>query len=174
MADSATPSHTLRGRPVVGLPPSAGERVLTVLAAATLIAAFSVVGWYWDRLPARVPMHFDAAGRIDSYGGRVWLLALLAIFTAFFIVLTALERVPRIYNYPWHITAENAARQYRLARRLIVILKLLLSVLCLLLVVAITAGAMYGRAVGTPLFPVVLAAFGVMVVGYFVAAYRAR
>jgi uncharacterized membrane protein len=158
----------------VDVPRSPLESVLTLLAAAILIASFSVVGWYWPRLPASVPVHFNAAGDIDGYGSKLSLLAFPALFTVFFVVLTVLERVPRVYNYPWRITAENAARQYRLARTLIVTLKLLLTSLCLVVVVAVTSGALHGRATGTDLFPALLAAFGVSIVAYFVAAYRAR
>ena len=113
MADLPDSSPTPRGRPRVDVPRSPFERVLTVLAAAILIASFSVVGWYWPRLPASVPVHFNAAGQIDGYGSKLSLLAFPAIFTVMFVVLSALERVPWIYNYPWRITPENAARQYR-------------------------------------------------------------
>ena len=156
------------------VPRSPLESVLTLLAAAILIASFTVVGWYWPRLPASVPVHFNAAGKIDGYGSKLSLLAFPAIFTVMFVVLSALERVPRIYNYPWRLTPENAARQYRLARTLIVVLKLLLTMVCLVAVVAVVSGALHGRAAGTDLFPALLAAFGAVVVVYFIAAYRAR
>jgi hypothetical protein len=39
--------------------------------------------------------------------------------TALFVGLSVLSRFPRIYNYPFEITEENAERQYRLARALI-------------------------------------------------------
>ncbi len=174
MAEVPGPAPARGGRPIVDVPRSPLERALTVLAAAILIASFTVVGWYWQRLPARVPMHFNGAGDIDGYGSKGSLVGFAAIFTAIFVVLSALERVPRIYNYPWRITPENAARQYRLARHLIVALKLLMSLLCLVVVAAVVSGALHGRAAGTDLFPALLATFGAVVVVYFIAAYRAR
>jgi hypothetical protein len=41
-----------------------------------------------------------------------------------YAALTMLSRFPHVFNYPWHITEENARRQYLLSRRLVSAVKL--------------------------------------------------
>jgi hypothetical protein len=47
------------------------------------------------------------------------LLTLPIVSICLAVLLTVLSRYPHIYNYPWSITAENAPRQYYLARLLL-------------------------------------------------------
>ena len=116
-------------RPVVKLPRSRAENVVDGLTAIVLLAWFRVALWYWPGLPARVPMHFNAAGKVDGWGPRwtIWLLPAVGVVLAVF--LTVLSRFPHTFNYPCAITPENAERQYRMARLLLGIVKLGVAVL---------------------------------------------
>lgn len=102
------------------------EHVMQVLAAGAVIALLVHAASVWPALPATVPTHFDFSGAPDGWGSRASLLALPAIATVFFFVLSWLERMPHAYNYPVEITPANAPRVYALGRRLVLALKLIL------------------------------------------------
>lgn len=74
-------------------------------------------------MPETIPVHFNAAGQPDGYGSRSTLFLLPVIGTFMYLMMTILEAFPHIYNFPVEITQENAPVQYRMATRLIRILK---------------------------------------------------
>lgn len=110
-------------RPVLALPRSSFEMVAEFLALAGVVVM--VVVWLraWPDLPDRVPRHFDATGKPDAWGSKTWTLFPLLVMMVLYAGMTILNRYPHIFNYPWRITAENAERQYRLARTMMSWLK---------------------------------------------------
>jgi hypothetical protein len=106
-------------RPRIDIPLSAFEHALNLAAALGILFDALVLWRFWPVLPARLPAHYDFAGRPDAWGGKDTLLILPAVSLFFFVMFLILERFPRIYNYPVIITQANAARQYRLARGLL-------------------------------------------------------
>lgn len=113
-----------RNRPVINVPRTPLENMLEELAACCLIGLIVVAIWGWLILPAIVPTHFNISGQPDAYSSKSALLILPVILLLAYGLLTLVERFPHTYNYPIAITAENAPRQYRLARMLLVWLKL--------------------------------------------------
>lgn len=116
------PAPTAPGR-------TAGARLWLELAAlAGLVVGLVAVARAWPHLPETVPMHFDAAGRPDGWGGRSSILLLPGASVFLYVLLSLVERLPaRWYNYPVAVTEENLARQHRLARDLVLWLKAALS-----------------------------------------------
>lgn len=161
-------------RPALPIERPPWEVILTGAALLALVLQIALVGLVWRRLPDEVPMHFDFAGRPDRWGGRGTLLLLPLVTAALMGLLEVVGRFPRSFNYPWPITPENAARQYALARGLLVALRTILAWLFL----GILAGTCHaalgdGRLPGwIPLGGV--AAVMATVAGYFVLAFRAR
>ncbi|MDL2256107.1 DUF1648 domain-containing protein [Parabacteroides sp. OttesenSCG-928-K15] len=80
-------------------------------------------------LPDIVPVHYNAAGEIDSFGNKeiLWILPLTS--TLFCILLSLINFFPHLFNYPETITPENAYRQYRNAIQMVRYLKLFLILL---------------------------------------------
>nr|HET6900904.1 DUF1648 domain-containing protein [Ktedonobacteraceae bacterium] len=107
-----------RSRPVLHIPRTSLETLLEALTALGIITALAMTVWGYFALPAIIPTHFGASGAPDAYGGKESLLILPIISICLAVSLTFLSRYPQIYNYPWPITAENAPRQYALARLL--------------------------------------------------------
>jgi uncharacterized membrane protein len=83
----------------------------------------------YSHLPETIPVHFNAAGEADGYGSRttLWILPVTGLFMWF--MFTVLEAFPHIFNYPVKITAENAETQYRLAIRLLRVLKTVILII---------------------------------------------
>lgn len=162
-------------RPQVNLPWDPGDRLLVASSAVILVAFVTpwIVGW--GPLPDRVPMHYDAGGTVDRWGGRgsVYLLVAVAALTSF--ALLALTRIPNHYNYPFGITEENAERQYRMARRLVLLMANAVPSIFLYIYLATWRVATGHQPGLSPLF-IVLAVGSVfaLVLWYLIAAHRAR
>jgi uncharacterized membrane protein len=134
-----------------------------------------VTAWVWPHLPEVIPIHFGATGEPDGWGDR-WVILLLPFFgIALFGILRALARVPDSYNYPWAITPENAARQYRLARRFVLAFGLLVALIFLHLVIG-TAAVALGRTAGLGRWSLAIDLLGValLIGSYCVVAWRRR
>lgn len=133
MGKIRTEPKTTPVRPILPLPKT-GADIALEMAAAILLAAFVVtVVAAWNTLPDRIPTHFNWQGEPDAFGGRANVLWLPAVALAQYLLLTVLSRMPHRLNFPWPITADNAARQYRLVQRFLAVLKTLLVALFFLL-----------------------------------------
>lgn len=110
-------------RPRFHPPVTAIDRVLQTLGLAGAAALVALLLGGESLLPDRVPLHFDAAGQPNRWGAPGELLLVPVVGLVLYGLLTLFARVPHHYNYPWEITAENAPRQYALARRLVFTLR---------------------------------------------------
>ena len=85
---------------------------IAITSLATLLIV-SVVGY--AEVPATIPLHFGADGWPDQYGSRwiYWMFPLLGclLLGLFWWMLGRTHR----FSYPFQITQENAALQYRTA-----------------------------------------------------------
>jgi uncharacterized membrane protein len=161
-------------RPVLKLPRSRAENVVDGLTAIVVLASFGVALWYWPALPARVPMHFNAAGKVDGWGPKstVWLVPAVGVVMAVF--LTVLSRFPHTFNYPCAITPENAERQYRMARLLLGIVKLTAVVIFCTLELAVCSAASGQNFLGVWFVVGTLAGYFAITTAYLISALRAR
>ena len=99
------------------------EKVLQAACAVILLAHIILLIRFWNTLPASIPKHFDFFGNPDDYGSKNTMLMLPILSVGLYVMLTLLERFPRIYNFPVEINELNAAFMYQVARELMVVLK---------------------------------------------------
>jgi uncharacterized membrane protein len=150
------------------------------LAAVSLIA-FSVLFWVTgralygpDRLPDKIPTHFDLAGHPDAWGSPASLLLLPAIAVVLYAGISITQMFPTAFNYPVRVTPQNRPRLQALAIAMIGWLKT--ELVCLLTwiqwsTIAAARGSQSG--LSPALMPVsVLAIFGT-IGWHFVAMRRA-
>lgn len=60
------------------------SRTADILSFLFVLAAFGVAAWLYPSLPEQIPTHWNAAGEIDDYSGKLWgviVLPLAALFT---------------------------------------------------------------------------------------------
>jgi Protein of unknown function (DUF1648) len=76
-----------------------------------------------ERLPARVPMHFDVAGNPDGWGSPASLLFFPGIAVFIYLLFSVVTRFPSAFNYPVRVTPLNRARLEGLALNMIAWLK---------------------------------------------------
>ncbi|KZN98602.1 DUF1648 domain-containing protein [Pseudobacillus badius] len=98
------------------------EKVSTFVSFAFIIINIIYLLVQWKELPGQVPIHFNAKGEADGWGGKgmVWFLP----FIAFLLwgVMTALERMPHLYNIP-NLTEENKEQLFMNTRAMLNVMK---------------------------------------------------
>lgn len=92
------------------------------MAGTTL---YLIVGW--DSFPDRIPVHYNAAGEIDRWGGKGELLFLPVVMWILYIGITLIQRFPQIWNTGVQVTQENGARVYRILMYMVETLKLIIT-----------------------------------------------
>ncbi len=121
-------------RPRIDVPKTLPDYFGQVLALAGAGSGLLLILIILGALPEQVPGLFGITDDPAEWSGR-WSAAVgVVVALVIFAAMTVLARVPHIYNYPWSITEQNAAIQYRLARSMVIWLNAL-SVLMLLSIV---------------------------------------
>jgi hypothetical protein len=133
-----------------------------------LIALAALYGLTWsalygpNRLPDRVPTHFDAAGNPNGWGSPSGLILMPAIATALYLLMTVVARFPESFHYPVRITPQNLARLQAVTLNMVLWLKVELACLFAVLQWAFIQSARTGNG---HLFPMILPFFIVAVFG---------
>lgn len=93
------------------------KRAWEIFQLALIAAMFVVAAVRWGSVPDQIPVHWNAAGEVDGYGGKFVGLLLLPIITAALYPL--LRYIPRID--PARRNYESFAGTYLLVRVLITV-----------------------------------------------------
>lgn len=108
------------------------RRNLLILALAAL--AFQI--WLTcdalfgaQRLPDRIPIHFDLHGQPNGWGSPASLPLLPAIAVGVFLLLTVIARFPETFNYPVAVTDANRQRLQALTMDLLAWMRMEVSCL---------------------------------------------
>lgn len=141
------------------LPRGLGERVAQGVSAVLVLGPLAYTSWMWNKLPARIPLHFGFNGQADGFGDarNFWLVPTFGL--VLFVGLTLLERVPHVYNYPYRITDNNREATYRLGRRMVLGLKTsLTAVLAYVTIATLQTAVGHTNGLGAWFVPTVMAA----------------
>jgi|SRR5579884_1348175 len=162
-------------RPRLSIPRTPYETLLIALTGLGVIAVIVITAWGWLILPTTIPTHYGISGTPNAYGGKGGLLFLPVLSICLAALLTFVSRFPHSFNYPWPITAENAPRQYYLARLLIRWLALeIVLMMCILQWLIIQAAQSNSASSILLVVPIVVVVLIVTIVLYMVNASRAR
>lgn len=153
------------------LPFTGSDRVLEFLGWMALVILWCYTFMHYARLPETIPIHFNAGGQADGFGGKPVLLVLPVVATVLFIGMTVLNRYPHLFNYPVAIDAVNAMTQYTNATRMIRWLKLMIVLVFGLLTMHVV-GSVHGHGLGPWLVPVILALVLLPLAFFLARAFR--
>jgi uncharacterized membrane protein len=158
----------MTGRPRINIPLSSADRILENIGTGLLVTIWVLSVASYIQSPQVVPIHFNATGHADSFGSKIHILILPLIPTAIYFLLGWLNKRPHIFNYPVTITAENAARQYGNATKMLRVLKIVvLLVFIVIISTAYLAGSSSDNNLGVWTIPV-LSILMLGPLGYFV------
>lgn len=82
-----------------------------------------------NRLPARIPTHFDSVGHANGWGSPAGLSLLPVVALAVYAMFTVLSNFPSLFNYPVQVTEENRTRLQELTLRMMLWMKT--EIICL-------------------------------------------
>lgn len=148
---------------------------LAGLIALGLLAWITYASLYGpNRLPDRVPTHFDAAGNANAWGSPSGMVIMPVIAGGLYLFMTVVARFPSAFNYPVRVTPANLPRLQAIALNMIAWIKLELVCLFAVLQWVFVQSARSGEG---HLFPRVLPVFLVVIFGtvalHIVALFRA-
>lgn len=82
-----------------------------------------------DRLPDRIPTHFDAAGNPNGWGSPSVLLFLVVLTIGIYLLITVVSLFPAGFNFPVQVTAQNRLRLEELGLNMVILIKVELACL---------------------------------------------
>ena len=153
------------------------RKVLELIGAAALAALFWITCAAMtgpNRLPDKIPTHFDIAGNPNAWGSSSSLFLIPVVGLVLYLSITIVSQFPSVFNYPVRITPENRPRLQALAVHMITWLKV--ETICLFLwIQSSTIGSARHQALGLPLMlmPFSLLAVFLTMSWYIVAMRRA-
>lgn len=100
-------------RPQLHIEKTMLEKVANSIGIVSIISMILYIVLNWSALPSDVPIHFNAAGEVDRWGSKWWMLFLPMITIALYIFMEVIERNPHTHNYPARLTEQNAAQFYK-------------------------------------------------------------
>jgi|HubBroStandDraft_1064217.scaffolds.fasta_scaffold131564_2 uncharacterized membrane protein len=145
------------------------------LAALAVLALITINVFYGPHpLPARVPTHFDAAGRVNGWGSPASLLLLPVVAAGLYLLLTVIARFPAAFNYPVKVTEINRAQLEYLTLNLLAWIKAEMLVFFAGIDFLIIQAARNPERGFQP-FPIYifLGVLGVTIIGHMVPMFRA-
>ena len=82
------------------------EYLCRIILAGTLVFLIA----YWSWIPDQIPTHYNAAGEIDSWGGKgmIWFIVIMS--WVMYLGITFVEKYPEIWNTGVKITKKNAEK----------------------------------------------------------------
>jgi uncharacterized membrane protein len=149
--------QVLKNRPKIKIRLNSADWLVELLGLAFLIIIIVLPLIYFRELPDKIPTHFNGAGHPDGYGSKATLFLFPGIGLFLYSLLTIISFFPHISNYPVKITPKNAEIQYRLANRLLRILKaLMLMMFAYICFQTIKMAAGKSAGPGTGILPVLI------------------
>ena len=122
----------------------------TIEVPALLVLGYLFWITYWalngpDRLPDRVPTHFDISGHPNAWGspGILWILPVVGL--GLYLLMTAIASIQfRTFNLPVRVTELNLPFIQQKTREMVALIKT--EILCLF--VYIQSGIIHGSRIG--------------------------
>lgn len=162
-------------RPEIEITLSPPYKAIEIVTAATVLGMTVWLVVIWQDLPAEVPIHFSFGGTPDAWGSKETLGWMPAVTIFMYLLLSYFGARPRMANYPWPITEENAEDQYRLTREMIVWLKLETVCVMALILWSMVSVARGNSEILPPAYMMGLVGAIVVTIGiFFYRMYRAR
>lgn len=95
------------------------SKTIDVLCLLILVGGILCFILYWQKIPNRIPAHYNFQGEVDRMGSKQELLVLPIINCILFLGLSAVEHFPDIWNTGVRITEENRERVYAILEHML-------------------------------------------------------
>jgi len=98
---------------------SMADKLIEAVSVIILLIIFFLPQYYYNDLPAKIPIHFNISGQPNNYAGKVliWLLPFISLI--FYLGFIILKRMPHILNYPAHSKLDKNKEQNKISIRIL-------------------------------------------------------
>ena len=96
---------------------------LETIGFLLFVGMIAFVFTQWDQLPQQIPAHYNAKGKIDSWGDKNVLLHVLALSIFIYMLITLFSFLPKTWNIPAQVPEENKEKVYQYTMNLMVLVK---------------------------------------------------
>ena len=119
-------------RPKIEIDKTITDKSIEILTFLLILGSVILIGFYYDQLPEKIPIHFNWPSKDkDGFGTKDLLWASPIICGIIGIGIYKLNQYPWIFNYPTKIDEINAEYNYRQATQMLRILNLFVGLLCI-------------------------------------------
>jgi uncharacterized membrane protein len=113
-----------------------------------ILALWIFVILKYNKLPAIIPCHYNAAGEIDGYGSKSAIFLLPVITTLLYFFLTFVQRRPQFFNFAnIQVNDDNAEPLFKIGTRLVLLTKAFVTSSFSMMAVQMIQDAMYAPSI---------------------------
>ncbi|SCY24362.1 DUF1648 domain-containing protein [Lysinibacillus fusiformis] len=106
-------------RPILKIPKTRSEKVCDYIGVIIFLLSIFYIAVMWGKLPEEIPVDFNGKGEIDRWGSKIELIILPFIGVFLWIIMSLLEKVPHMYNFPARLNEQNVEAFYLNSRKML-------------------------------------------------------
>jgi len=98
--------------------------IVEVIGVILLVTLFVILGIKYGSLPNKIPTHFNAAGEIDGWGGKLSIFTLPILGVLIYILTTVITFFPSSWNFSTSkMTPKNEVPLYQCMKTFLIVTK---------------------------------------------------
>ncbi len=127
----------MEDRPHITIEKDSLMKAAQMISFLAVIVCWALALYYYNKFPARIPIHFDAAGNPNNFGARETIFLLPVIATMLVLGINWLTKYPHIFNYAQKVTEHNAAKLYKASVKMLFIVNAIVGFILMICVISI-------------------------------------
>jgi uncharacterized membrane protein len=100
--------------------------ILNILCIVMILGMSIYLFINWGNIPEQIPMQYNFVGDVTRWSGKGEMLTFHFMSLGIFILLSVIERFPKIWNTGVRITVENMGRIYPILKNMLVRMKFMM------------------------------------------------
>lgn len=111
------------------------QRILNILSLATLISTFVYLTITWNKIPSKIPAHYNASGIIDRWGDKKEIWFIFSVTVLMFLMLSLVEHFPKVWNTGITVTKINQEKVYKILKSMLITIKFLVILIFIFIII---------------------------------------
>jgi uncharacterized membrane protein len=96
------------------------ERAAEIIAIGALAVTFSLLFYFWEKVPGRIPIHFGFAGEPDNWGDKSVLAVVVFVQIVIWLVMAYFTSRPWVYSLPLWLNEAERVKMRALIRQMLI------------------------------------------------------
>lgn len=151
-------------RTAIRVPYSKLQLFADLFCGAAIVGVLLFLILSWPDIPERIPMHYNFAGEVNSWGGKSSLWWLTGLMVLLCTMMKVCSFFPNTWNMPCKLTESNRERVLLATKNLLAMINVTMVLLFAYLIIASAGGEALNQWVFIPLLVLVF----VPIIFYFI------